>query len=139
MRRPIPGLLPYFLLAAGLLMMGASPPDGSVAPLTGEWGGPQVRFHLTETGGTLDLACASARITSPVRPGAEGHFSVEAEYEEFSAGPTPADAPLASTPAHFSGRIDGNMMQLSVRRAGNTTTQDFVLERGRRVKLIRCA
>lgn len=139
MRRPIPGLHQFFLLAAGLLLMGSSPHGGSVAPLTGEWGGPQVRFHLTETGGTLDLACASARLTSPVRPGADGQFTIEAEYEEFSAGPTLADAPPASTPAHFSGRIDGNMMQLSVRRAGNKTTQDFVLERGRRVKLIRCA
>ena len=139
MRRPIPGLLQGFLFAAGVLLMGAAPHQASTAPLTGEWGGPQARFHLTATGGTLDLACATVRIAAPVRPGAEGSFTAEGAYEDFAGGPTAADVRPTSTPAHFSGRVDGNRMQLSVQRAGDKTTQDFALERGRRVKLIRCA
>lgn len=117
----------------------AAPHQASTAPLTGEWGGPQSRFHLTETGGTLDLACASVHISSPLHPGADGRFTAEARYEDFTGGPTLADTPPATTLAHFSGRVDGNIMQLSIQRAGDKTTQDFVLERGRRVKLIRCA
>lgn len=139
MHRPLSWRHHGFLFAAGMLLMGSVPHDASSAPLTGEWGGPQVRFHLTETGGMIDLACASVHIASPLRPGAEGRFTVEVQYEDFAGGPTPADAPPAFTSARVSGRVDGNTMQLSIHRAGDQTTQEFVLERGRRVKLIRCA
>lgn len=139
MHRPLSWRHHGFLFTAGMLLMGSAPHDASSAPLTGEWGGPQVRFHLTETGGTLELACATVRTASPVRPGSEGQFTAVAWYEDFTGGPTRADAARESTPAHFSGRVDGNIMRLSVQRAGDVTTQEFVLERGRRVKLIRCA
>ena len=138
MHRPARWQLYRHFFAAGMFLMGSGTHAGS-PPLTGEWGGPQVRFHLTEAGGTLDLACAAVHLDSPVRAGADGKFAAEGRYEDFAGGPAPADVPPPSTPAHFSGHIDGDTMQLSVHRHGDKTAQAFVLERGRRVKLIRCA
>ncbi|WP_310498725.1 hypothetical protein [Sandarakinorhabdus sp.] len=117
----------------------AAPPSvPSVPPLTGDWGGPQVRLQLTETGGKLDLACASAIIDMPVRPDAAGKFVVLGRYDSFTGGPTPADAAPAMAKAHFDGHVEGDTMHLSVHRHGEKAAENYTLERGRRVKLIRC-
>jgi hypothetical protein len=108
-------------------------------PLTGEWGGPQVRLVLKDNGGTLELACASAHLGTPIRPDATGKFVADGTYESFSGGPVLADIPPKITAARFSGHIEGNTMHLSVWPSGEKTAQDYTLERGRRVKLIRCA
>lgn len=127
------------LVAAGVSLMVSSVQAQPSPPLTGEWGGPQIRLMLTDAGGTLDMACASAHLAAPVRPDAAGKFAVDGKYESFTGGPTPADVPPPLTAARFTGHVEGNTMHLSVRQAGERTAQDYTLERGRRVKLIRCA
>lgn len=139
MHRPTARLCRSLLVIAGVLSMGSAAHEAPSAPLTGEWGGSQVRLSLNEAGGRLDLACGSVHIAAPVQLNAKGAFTVEGTYEDFAGGPTPADVPLARTPARVSGSVDVNRMQLSVHRHGDKTGQDFVLEHGRRVKLIRCA
>lgn len=114
----------------------ASLPPASL--LTGEWGGLQVRLLLTETGGRLDLSCASASLDTPIRLDAAGRFGAKGRYESFSGGPTLEDVPPATTAAHFDGHVEGNTMHISIRREGEKTAERYILERGRRVKLIRC-
>lgn len=139
MRHSTSGSGRTLLIAAGMTLMVSTAHAGPALPLTGEWGGPQVRLLLTETGGKLELACAAANIDAPVRPDAAGKFIAAGSYESFTGGPTPADVPPKTTSAEFSGHVVGNTLQLSVRQRGGNTTQDFTLERGRKVKMIRCA
>jgi len=140
MHVPVAGLSRASVIAAGMVLMvstaHASPPKP--APLTGDWGGPQVRLHLGEAGGRLDMSCASASIDTPVRPDAAGRFGATGRYESFTGGPTRADAPPSMVVAHFDGHVEGNSLHLSVRQHGVKTAENFTLERGRRVKLIRC-
>lgn len=126
------------LIAAGVTLMVSTAGAEQAAPLTGDWGGPQVRLVLTDKGGTLELSCASASLDAPIHPDATGTFTATGRYEAFTGGPALADAPPATTPAQFSGRITGDTLQLSVHPKGDKTAQAYTLERGRRVKLIRC-
>jgi hypothetical protein len=113
----------------------AAPP---LPALTGEWGGPQVRMSLTATGGKMEFDCASATIDAPVRPDPTGKFSAPGRHEAFTGGPTPADVAPPTTAAHFEGHVEGDTMHLTIHRKGETATQEYTLQRGRRVKIIRC-
>lgn len=147
MQRHMPGSRQILALCAGISLMNSTPDAASAAapasvpqasPLTGEWGGPQVRLLLTETGGRLDLSCASASLDTPVRLDAAGKFGAKGRYESFSGGPTLADVPPATTAAQFDGHVEGDAMQISIHRQGEKTAEHYTLARGRRVKLIRC-
>jgi hypothetical protein len=147
MQLRMPGSRQTLALCAGISLMISTPDAASNAapasvpqasPLTGEWGGPQARLVLTETGGQLDLSCASASLDTPIHLDAAGTFGAKGRYESFSGGPTLADVPPATTAAHFDGHVEGNTMHISIRREGEKTAERHILERGRRVKLIRC-
>ena len=112
--------------------------SASPAPLTGDWGGPQVRLSLTAAGGKMDFDCASATIEAPIRLDPAGKFSAPGRHEAFAGGPTLADAPPPMTAARFEGRVEGDTMHLTIHRKGETATQEYTLQRGRRVKIIRC-
>lgn len=127
------------LVAAGMTLMVSTAGAEPISPLMGAWGGPQVRLVLTEKGGTVELACASASLDAPVRPDAAGKFVSTGRYERFDGGPAKADVPPATTPAQITGLIDGDTMRLSILPKGDKVAQAYTLERGRRVKLIRCA
>jgi hypothetical protein len=116
----------------------ATDASGAPAGLTGNWGGNQIMLAMTDTGGRLDLACATAMIDAPVRPDATGKFSATARYEAFTGGPTRADEPPATTPVHVMGHVEGDTLRLSMHREGAAAPEVYTLERGRRVKLIRC-
>lgn len=107
--------------------------------LTGQWGGFQARLTLDATGGRLELDCASASIDSAVHPDADGKFAVDGRFEAYAPGPDRrGDVAPAFTKAHFTGRIDGKDMHLTVRLAGQEKPQEFDLIRDRKVKIIRC-
>jgi len=115
--------------------------DAGGAPLshvTGDWGGAQARLAIFADGGRLDLSCASASLDTPLVATGNGGFSASGHYEEFGGGPTLADAAPALIAARFTGRVDGDVMQLSMQVHGAAAAQHFTLERGRRVKLVRC-
>ena len=119
-------------------MVGAADTHAAAHPaLLGEWGGPQVRLSLGEAGGRIDFACASATIDAAVHPDGAGNFSAAGRHEDFAGGPAPADTPATTTPARFSGKVDGDTLQLSVQRGG-AAAETYTLQRGRRTKLIRC-
>ena len=131
--------LPPTLLAAVFTIAAAAGAAPLRPALSGEWGASQIRLALTATGGTIDFDCASARLDTPVHPDAGGNFTANARYEAYAPGPTrAADAPPATVPARIIGRVDGSTLHLSVRTKGDTAAHDYTLERGRRVKIIRC-
>lgn len=105
--------------------------------LVGEWGGPQVKMSLGAAGGRIEFSCAAATIDAAVHPDAAGMFYVAGRHEDFTSGPAPADTPASTTPARFTGKVDGDILQLSVKRQG-AAAETYTLQRGRRTKLIRC-
>lgn len=139
MQRPAARWNGLLLAVAGVSLMAcATDANGAPAGLTGDWGGNQARLSLTETGGRVDLGCATATFDSPVRPDASGKFSANARYEEFTGGPTRADEAPATTPVHVMGHVDGDTLHLTMHRKGAPAAEDYTLQRGRKVKLIRC-
>ena len=114
----------------------ASQPSSS--PLTGDWGGNQIRLSLTDQGGKLELGCAAASIDTPLKPDSAGNFSAAGHYEAFATGPTAADRPPKLVPVTFTGQITENTMHLSLSNNNKSIAENYVLQRGRRVKLIRC-
>ena len=115
----------------------AAAPVGPI--LTGEWGGIQTRLSLTETGGSLELDCASASIDSAVRPDAEGKFAATGRFQAFAPGPDRSgDTAPVFTKAVFDGQVEGKNLRLRMHLAGNKTPQDFALVRDRKARIIRC-
>lgn len=128
----------FSLVIGGLLMIGAADAHAAAhPPLVGEWGGPQVHLSLDETGGRINFACASATIDSAVYLDAGGKFSAAGRHEDFAGGPAQADTAQPSTPARYTGQLDGDTLRLSVHRQGSAP-EAYALQRGRRTKLIRC-
>ena len=126
------------VVIGGLLMVGAANTHAADHPaLVGEWGAPQVRLSLGATGGRIEFSCAAATIDAAVHPDAAGTFSVAGRHEDFTGGPAPADTPPRTTPARFTGKVEGDILQLSVKREG-AAAETYTLQRGRRTKLIRC-
>lgn len=126
------------LIAAGIGLMSAAAASEPSQSLNGEWGGPQVRLIVTDDGSKLELGCAAASLDAPLRPDASGNFATTGKYEAFTGGPALADASPATNLAHFTGHVEGTTMHLSVHQAGAKIADKYTLERGRRVKLIRC-
>ena len=107
-------------------------------PLTGQWGGDQVRLTLVAAGGRIEYDCGAGTMDAPVRPAPDGRFAVSGKHEEYTSGATAADRVPSSLSASYRGRVDGDQMSLSVRIAGEKSERKLTLVRGRSVKLIRC-
>ena len=110
----------------------------AAAPLSGEWGGDQVRLTLDATGGRIEYSCGAGTIDVPLQTDAQGHFSARGMHEARTPGPTRADSAPASQAATYRGRVDGDRMTLTVEVSGGGTPLQYNLIRGRSVKLIRC-
>lgn len=121
----------FALLA--MTLSGAAQP-----PLIGEWAGDRARLALSATGGTIDYDCGSGTIKGPLRLDAKGRFKANGTHDEFSAGPTPADAAPHARPAAYSGSLNGDTLTLVVQVAGESRPRTLNLVRGKRIKLIRC-
>ena len=113
--------------------------DASTASpaLVGEWGGPQVQLSLTANGGRIEFSCAATTIAAAVRPDAAGRFSANGQQEDFTGGATSADKPPPTTPTRITGTVEGDTLHLAVQRQG-AAVEAYILQRGRRSKLIRC-
>ena len=109
----------------------------AAGPLTGVWGGPQVRLLLTTTGGTMATGCAELALAAPVIPSAHGHFKITGTQQLYRPGPQRADVPPSTTTAQIEGNIVGTVMTLTVSAQGEAP-QTYQLDAGREGKLVRC-
>jgi len=128
-----------FRYALGVIVtMVVSCAMSATSPVTGLWGGDQVRLTLDASGGRIEYACGSGTIDIAVNLDPQGSFNANGKHEEHRAGPTVADSAPVTLNAHYRGKIDGDTMSLAVRIAGDKAVRSFTLVRGRNVKLIRC-
>ena len=109
----------------------------AAVPLTGVWGGPQVRLLLTATGGTLATGCAELALAAPIIPSPHGHFKIAGMQQVFRPGPQRADATPPTTAVQLEGNIVGTVMTLTVSAPGGAP-ETYRLDAGREGKLVRC-
>lgn len=130
-------LLPLGAMAIALpgCMAGPAP----VSAITGSWGGEHIGLVLDSTGGTLAYDCAAGRIDGPLDVGADGVFTASGSHTPGTGGPDRIDAPRASYPARYTGRIEGGGMSLRVSvPTQNLAVGPFTLRRGAEPQLLRC-
>lgn len=123
-------------LLLGVLTGVSAMAEKTGTPLVGTWGGDRANLVLHNTGGSIALDCATGTLTEPVRPDKSGHFSARGNWEKLAAGPQQADVAPALVPASFEGRFTGDVLHLTVTRAGEQ--QRLTLAKGTQVKLVRC-
>jgi hypothetical protein len=105
----------------------------------GVWGGDHVRFEVTDAGASVEHDCAHAEIAQPVALDSEGRFDAKAEYVVERGGPIRRDAPPATRPARYSGRVKGDTLTLTVTLTD--TDEDagtYTLTRGSRGRIMKC-
>lgn len=133
--RLLTGLLFVSLAVAGCDPARTSPPSMVI----GTWGGDHAGLVATPDSGTLEYDCAVGRITEPLRPGADGRFVATGTHTPGHGGPARIDEILPNRPARYTGRVDGDLMSLTVVMTdSNVTVGTFQLTRGRSPHVIKC-
>ncbi len=125
------------LLCLPLLASCASLPAAGV-PVTGEWGGQQVRLSLTSAGGTLEYDCAAVTMTGPLMVHRDGNFTTEGTHSPGSGGPGIEGRAVPSYRVHYSGNVRGNTITLQGRVENGVLLGPFELRRGAEPMIFRC-
>ena len=94
----------------------------------GAWGGLQGTLTIYADSATVDLPCAAGRIPAQLAPAEDGSFEVAGFYA-VQAGPIGING-LVWRPALYSGRRDGDRIELWITLADTTRVGPFVFEHG---------
>lgn len=102
------------------------------------WGGQHLVLEVTSDGANLEFDCATGTISGAPSPDAQGEFTIGGTLVRERPGPTMRDGnPTAR--AKYSGRIQGETMQLVVRVEGSTEPYgEYVLTRGKAGRVVKC-
>ena len=104
----------------------------------GLWGGEHVRMVVSDVGARLEYDCASGTVDQPMILDARGRFDVRGSYTLDRGGPRRQEQAAAGR-ARYVGRVDGNMMRLTVTLAtGNEPVGVFTLTRDQDPLLTKC-
>lgn len=123
---------------ATALVIGAGLMSGQAmaAELTGLWGAPGNILTVSENGAVLQQDCATGRF-GPTKLNKSGAFRLRGSWEDHQPGPQAADAAPPMLSATYSGRLAGDILSLTISRAGHPV-QKIDLLKGKRTKIIRC-
>ncbi len=93
----------------------ASPsPTPASTRMKGHWGGQSVAMEVTDSGATLEFACAHATITEALVPDANGKFAVKGRFIKERPGPMREGDDNTGQPATYTGAVDGQTLTLSI-------------------------
>ncbi|HVF50624.1 MAG TPA: hypothetical protein VNA19_11090 [Pyrinomonadaceae bacterium] len=111
---------------------------GGTVP-AGEWGGAHVGLTVTASGGRIEFDCAHGSIDGKLSLDAEGRFSVAGSFVKERGGPVRIDEKPDSSPARYSGRVEGKKMTLTlVLTDSGEDLGTFTLTRGESPHLTKC-
>lgn len=105
--------------------------------LVGAWNGPHASLLLTDSAGSVEYDCGHGALHSPLRPDAEGRFTVAGVHVREHGGPVRVGEVPDSTPAQYVGQIRGDLITLRV-LVGSDTLGPFALRRDGVPQLVRC-
>ena len=104
---------------------------------TGLWGGPHISMKVGAKSATIEYDCANGVIDGPLVVDAEGHFKLRGTHHRSHGGPVRADETSSGEPATYTGSIEGNTMNLTL-KVGDADEETFTLEKGKEGELFRC-
>ena len=105
----------------------------------GTWGGSGILIVVKASTATLSYNCGSGTMNVPADIADDGRFEATGEHiRRGGAPPRPGDVPDRH-PAHYAGRVRGDVMTLSVLLTDiDQTLGTFELARGRTADLLPC-
>jgi len=107
--------------------------------IIGSWGGDHAGLVATADSGTLEYDCAVGRVTEALRPGADGRFVASGTHTPGHGGPARIDEVLLRRPARYTGRVDGDLLELTVVMTdSNAVVGTFQMTRGRSAHVVKC-
>ena len=126
------------VMAIFMLVLGSA--GGALAAVSpvGVWGGDRLNLTIDARGGAIETDCGRGTIAMPIHPDRHGRFTTAVAMERFRAGPQMADAGPATRKVTVAGRIVGDVLELQIPSADTGPLQRYRLQRGQRVKLVRC-
>lgn len=102
------------------------------------WGAAGANLTVAPDHALLELACAQGTIPGPLVVGPGGTIQAEGTFGRVG-GAAPPDGIFPSHPALYSGRVDGDVLALSIHVPA--TSQDlgpFLLRKGERGRIVLC-
>lgn len=114
-------------------------PVATTRDVSGPWGGEHILLVVSDTGSTIEYDCANGTIAGAILPGDDGRFENSGTHIRGHGGPARQDEVPDAHPASYSGRIEGNMMTLTVRETDTgTAIGTYKLERGVAGRVFKC-
>lgn len=109
------------------------------AVAAGEWGGQHVGLTVTASGARIEFDCAHGSIGAKMSLDAEGRFNVMGTFVKERGGPVRIDEKPDSSPARYSGRVEGKKMTLTLTLTDSgEDLGTFTLTRGESPNLTKC-
>jgi hypothetical protein len=103
----------------------------------GVWGGQDVMMTVGSSSAQLDFACGSGEIAGPITLTKDNSFKADGTYSRRGPGPTRQSD--AGKPATYIGRLSGSRLTLKIiLKSDNSEIGEFVLEKGKSVRIHRC-
>lgn len=104
----------------------------------GNWGGDRIRMSVSADSSSIELDCANGAIPGKILVDKNGSFSVSGNFHRRRPGPTRPNEPPAEA-AQYIGKVSGDKMSLRITLTSNgSVVGDYVLEKGRNGRIVRC-
>ncbi|HBB86591.1 MAG TPA: hypothetical protein DC047_03130 [Blastocatellia bacterium] len=96
----------------------------------GTWGGQHIQFEISDGSVDIQYDCAHGTITGPLTVDRQGRFSWRGTYTRERGGPIRLGQRAQDQGVTYSGTLNGNTMQLTVRFENSTLApQTYTLAR----------
>ena len=136
MKQVIIGILSFFVLC---LYWGGCASNIYQDNLTGTWGGEHISMTVMDSGITLEYDCAHGTIDEPINPDEQGRFEVTGIHIIEHGGPVRSDEIPDKHPALYKGKIEENVMTLTVILTDTETViGEFTLTHGDYPQIYKC-
>lgn len=128
------------LVVAALAVGGGAGLDGQTVtagrPLTGRWGGDQVRLDATATGAKLQIGCHLATVEGPVAPDASGAFTLTLTFVPVRGVHIEGDE--THPKSTVKGRVEKDTLRLTIEPPVADAAGTLTLTRNGTAKLPNC-
>ncbi|MGH9160728.1 MAG: hypothetical protein ACRD2X_12190 [Vicinamibacteraceae bacterium] len=105
----------------------------------GLWGGEGVQLTVTADGATVEYDCGHGGMDEVIAFDTHGRFELSGWHAQERGGPVREGTVDQKLAARYVGRVRNDQMTLRVELTDSgTTLGPFSLERGKRVRLVKC-
>jgi hypothetical protein len=125
-----------------IVLMPVTPTPSREVPL-GAWGGTSIALTVEESGAKVELDCAHGRIEGRLVLDADGRFVLPGTVARERPGPVRMgpDGKVEEekgVPVTYSGRLDGDVLRLTIRYEKGTESRPLEARLGQQPRLHKC-